>query len=187
MMFRRSVLLLPMLAAACGSSPPATLYALAPEPGGVLRGRKRSVELRRVSLAGYLDRPEIVRTGTQYRLELAANDRWGEPLGSMLGRVIVENLVQRLPEALVFTEAGAISTAPDMVVEIDVQRFDADAASTATLLAQLAIRHEGGRTAATARTIRLTAPTGPSTPELVATLSHLVGQFCDDTAKLITA
>ena len=61
----------------------------------------------------------------------------------MLGRVLTEDLVERLPGAAVFSESGAISTRPDLVLEIDVQRFDTDATGTLVLLAQVAVRRVG--------------------------------------------
>jgi len=69
--------------------------------------------------------------GTEsYRLKLAGNDRWGEPLAGMVAGCLTEDLVERLPQAAVYTEAGAISTRPDTVLEIDIQRLDADADGT---------------------------------------------------------
>jgi uncharacterized lipoprotein YmbA len=184
-MRRRPLLLLPALLAAC-ASPPADLYTLAAIPGTPVPTARRSIELRRIGLAGYLDRPEIVRAAVNYRLQVNDRDRWGEPLGRMLGRVLTEDLVQRLPDAAVFAESGAISTQPDTILEIDVQRFDADAAGSVVLLAQIAIRHDGTRVPATARTLRLTAPvSGPATADLVATLSGLLAQLADTVARTL--
>ena len=41
-----------------------------------------------LSAARYLDRKEIVRSTDGYKLEVAPNDWWGEPLNTMLSRVI---------------------------------------------------------------------------------------------------
>jgi len=173
--------------AACSGSPSPDLYTLAPTPGAVVQTRKLSVELRRVGLAGYLDRPEIVHGTESYRLKLAGNDRWGEPLAGMLGRVLTEDLVERLPQAAVYTEAGAISTRPDTVLEIDIQRLDADADGTLVLLAQVAVRPDGGT--AVASTIRLTAPlaaTAPaSTQAQVAAMSAVLGALADRIAQML--
>ena len=188
MIRRRSVLAaLLALPAACASPNP-NFYTLAAVPGEIVHGRARIVELRRIGLAGYLDQPQIVRTAAEYRLRMADTDRWGEALGRMFGRVLTENLVQRLPDASVFTESGAISTQPDTVVEIDVQRFDADASNTVTLLAQVAVRHDGTKIPAVARTIRLTSTlSGAGTSEYVGALSAILGQLADIVARMIEA
>jgi uncharacterized protein len=185
-MRRRTWLLLPLALAAC-ASPPLALYTLAAQPGPVLHTSRRSVELRRIGLAGYLDRPEIVRTDAQYRLHVTDADRWGEPLGGMIARVMTENLVQRLPDAAVFTESGAISTQPDIVLEMDIQRLDADASGAVVLLAQVAVRREGARAAsANATTLRVSEQVaGAATQETVAAMSRALAELCDRIAPML--
>jgi uncharacterized lipoprotein YmbA len=168
------------------SSPNPDFFTLAAVPGPRAGTAIKSLELRRIGLAGYLDRPEIVRATAQYRLHVADNERWGEPLGRMVERILTEDLVERLPGTAVFAESGAISTQPDEVLEIDIQRFDADADGTLVLLAQVAVRHEQGSSPAAARTIRLTAtPATTSTADLVAAMSGELGQFADTIAAML--
>lgn len=183
---RRAAVLLGVLAVAACASPDPTLYTLASVPGTPVPAGRRSVELRRIGIAGYLDRPEIVRSAAGYQLQLGHGERWGEPTGSMIERVFTEDLVQRLPDASVFNESGAISTRPDLVLEIDVQRLDADASGDVVLLAQVALRHESGAVAAEADAVRLTLrPGSTSTRDLVATESALLGQLADRVAARI--
>jgi uncharacterized lipoprotein YmbA len=97
-MMRRRTLLLwgaVLLPAACRSPDP-KLYTISSAPGPVVSGGPRAITLRQVSLARYLERQEIVRSSEDYRLAVEANDWWGEPLGAMIGRVLVESLGQRL-------------------------------------------------------------------------------------------
>ena len=61
-----------------------------------------------------------MRSAEDYRLDVAANDWWGEPLGTMLTRVLVEELSQRLPGTTVVDETGAITVDPDITVEINI-------------------------------------------------------------------
>lgn len=173
-------LLLPVVACV---SPNPTLFTLAAVPGTPQPIAARSLELRQVGIAGYLDRPEIVRAEAGFELQLAHNERWAEPTGGMIERVFTEDLVQRLPGTSVFSESGAISTQPDLVLEVDVQSMDADASGEVVLLAQLAVRHESGGQPAHAETVRLTAtPASPGTQDLVATESALLGQLADRVA-----
>ena len=175
-----------MVLAGC-ASPPVNLYVLAARPGGVMHAPARSIGVHRIGVAAYLDRPQIVRATAEFRMQVVDGERWGEPLGRMLDRVLTENLVQRLPEASIFSESGAIQADPDIILEVDVQRFDADADGTVTLLAQVAVRRAaGGR--AVARTVRLTSvPAGPGTPALVAALSAVWAEFSNTVATMLAA
>lgn len=186
-MRRRALLLVPAALAACTSPEPA-YYTLAAIPGTPRPGGARLIELRRPGLAGYLDRPEIVRTGSAYQLRVAGAERWGEPFGDLVGRILAENLNNRLPGSSVFTAAGGISAEANATVELDVQRFDADASGQVVLLAQVAVSR--GRSRANARTMavrRTVSPTGPSTAELVAAMSRALGQLADEVAPLLRA
>ena len=166
------------------SSPNPDLFTLAAVPGTAQPLRARTVELRRVGLAAYLDRPEIVRSDAQYRLKVSSTDRWGEPMGSMLERVFTEDLVQRLPNSSVFSESGAISTRPDLVLEVDVQRLDANASGDIELLAQVAIQHEDTERSAAATQVRLTIHSASTrTTDLVAAMSNGLGELADEVAR----
>ena len=180
---RRAVLLGILAVAACTSPEPA-YYTLAAVPGQAMRAGQGSVKLRRIGLAGYLDRPQIVRTSDPYRLNVAAGERWGEPVGDMFGRVLSEDLGQRLPGRLVFSAAGSLTTDADVALAIDVQRFDADSANQVTLLAQVSVEPLRGR--GTTRTVRLTlaSPNG-TTQGIVATMSAALGQLADQVAPLL--
>lgn len=189
-MRRRAFLagLVPALAAASCSSPQVDLYTLAAVPGVPARIAARSVELRRIGLAGYLDRPEIVRSAADYRLRLSERERWGEPLGGMIGRVFCEDLLQRLPDTAVYSDTGAITARPDLVLEVDVQRLDTDAEGAVVLLAQIGVRRDDGSARMAAITLRVSVvPTGPGTPALVAAMSAALGQLADQVATRLAA
>ncbi len=166
------------------ASPNPDLFTLAAVQGAAQPLHARTVELRRVGLAAYLDRPEIVRSDAQYRLQVSSIDRWGEPMGSMLERVFIEDLVQRLPNSSVFSESGAISTQPDLVLEVDVQRLDANASGDIVLLAQVAIQHQDSERSAAATQVRLTVRAASvKTTDLVAAMSTGLGELADEVAR----
>lgn len=183
MLRRRLLLLLAALPAGCASPNP-TLYVLAPLPGPADAGGPRSVELREIGLARYLERPHIVRSSEDYRLDVLSNDWWGEPLGAMLSRVLVQSLTQRLPGSTVFAESGAISETAVATVAVNIQRLDANAAGAVVLIAQVEVRGRGTAT----RDVRLTvAPGGPGTAALVAAMSQAVAQLADTIAAMLRA
>lgn len=181
---RRRVLLLGLAVSACASPEPA-YYTLAAVPGTPRGGAAATVELRRPGIAGYLDRPEIVRASSAYRLKVATGERWGEPFGDLFGRVLAENLNQRLTGTSVFTTAGAISAQAVVAVELDVQRFDLDAGGDVVLLVQVAISRTR-RGAANTRVIRLVQrPSGPTTADLVAAMSVALGALANTVADML--
>ena len=176
----------PLLVAAC-SSPEPVLYTIPVKPGPVLPGGPRIVQLRDIGLASYLDRREIVRSSEGYKLGLARNDWWGEQLNSLLSRVIVVGLSERLPASTVYAEGGAISADPNAVVAVNVQRLDVDQGGTLQLLAQAAIEFNRPKRSA-ARTFRISRPvatkdaSGP-----VAAIADAVAELTDGLAVLLQA
>ena len=106
-------LALPLLAAACVLARPGALHHGDQARARPSRRPARSCMLRDIGLASYLDRREIVRSSDGYKLDVMSNDWWGEPLGGMLGRVLVVGLSQRLPVSTVYGESGAISADPN--------------------------------------------------------------------------
>ena len=184
-MNRRAVLLLPGVLAAC-SSPDPLYYTLRPVPGATVRGGPKVVELRRIGLAGYLDRPEIVRQSEDYRLRIPGGERWGEPLGEMTGRILAEDLNSRMPGTSVFTATGSISAVPDATVEVNLQRFDVDAQGQVILLAQVAVTRRRGRDTSRTDSVRLqVTPAGATTTGQVAAMSAALGQLADRIARLL--
>jgi uncharacterized lipoprotein YmbA len=180
---RRTALAVTLSAAACASPSPA-LYTLAPVPGAERRGAPRVVELRSIGLARYLERSQIVRSSEGYRLDILGNEWWGEPLDTMLSRVLTQNLSQRLPGTTVFAESGAVSAVPDAMLGINIQRFDQASSGEVVLTVQISVT----RREATARTLTLTVrPDGPGTPALVSAMSVGVGQLADQAASMLGA
>jgi uncharacterized lipoprotein YmbA len=179
---RRALLVLvPGLLAAC-TSPNPNLYTLSAIPGPVQPAAPAVVKLRTISLARFLERPQIVRSSENFRLDVMANDWWGEPLGAMLGRILVAELSQRLPGSTVFLEGGAISATPDATVEINIERLDEDASGQLLLTAQIALagRHQATRTLHIAVT-----PPDATTTGFASAASTALEQLADTVAAML--
>jgi uncharacterized lipoprotein YmbA len=165
------------------TSPDPAYYNLQPVPGSVVSLPRMVVEVRRPGLAGYLDRSDIVLKSVDYRLNVNGQLRWGEPLGDMVGRVLAQNISQRLPGSSVFGEAGAISADADTRLEVDVQRFDEDASGRVNLVAEVVI--ERGQTHHPSASFHVdvaAVPPGPGAAALVGTMSGLLGTLADEIA-----
>ena len=115
---RRFALGLPLVAAACGASPEPNYYTIVSRTGPTLPRGPKIVLLKDIGLASYLDRREIVRSSESYKLDIRANDWWGEPLAGLIGRVLVVELSQRLPSTTVYAESGAITADHNCIVGV---------------------------------------------------------------------
>lgn len=180
---RRSAVSLSLaaFAAAC-SSPNPLLYTLATTPGAERRGAPKVIELRTIGLARYLERSQIVRSSEDFRLDVLNNEWWGEPLDTMLSRVLSQNLTQRLPGTTIFAENGAVTAVPDAMLGINIQRLDQARTGNVMLIAQVSVT----RRDTTARTITIqVTPSGTGTPSLVAAMSEAVGQLADQVAVML--
>lgn len=173
---------LALLLAGCSSADP-TYYTLKPVGGAQATTQIQTIEVRRPGLAGYLDRSDIVLKSAGYTLDVNSQLRWGEPLGDMIGRVITQDLSQRLPGSSVFGQSGAITADADLRVEVDIQGFDEDASGAVVLTAQVALEAGRSHVPAASRHVSLTAqPAAPGAAALVATMSTLLGTLSDQVA-----
>jgi uncharacterized lipoprotein YmbA len=142
--------------------------------------------VRDVGLAGYLDRQQIVRSSENYRLTVSEDDWWGEPFGGMLTRVLVQSLAQRLPRSSVVGADTAIRVTPDAIVEVSIQRLDADREGAVTLVAQVAIGHRSGQRDAVVRPFTTSLPAdGADMRAHVAAASVAVGRLADAIAGML--
>jgi uncharacterized lipoprotein YmbA len=63
------------------------------------------------------------------------NHWWSEPLDTMLRRVLVQELGDRLPHSHVYDATGAVTATPDASIEVEKQRLDLDANGQLLLVA----------------------------------------------------
>lgn len=183
------------LALAGCASPNPVLYTIAPVSGPISgtttataqKSAPLVVVLQQIGLARYLERSQIVRSSENYKLDVSSNDWWGEPLSAMLSRVLVDEIGQRLPQSTVLSESGAVSTTPDVTVELNVMRLDQDATGNLILAAQTSITAKAGDAPAL-QSFRISVrPPTPDVQGQVAAISTALGQLADKLAPLILA
>jgi uncharacterized lipoprotein YmbA len=171
--------------ALAGCSAPAVDYRLRAEPGPVVSGAAMAVSVRGVNVPGFLDQNGIAKLSGAYRYDSYPNDVWAEPLADMLQAVMVQELGPRLPAAVVVASGGAIGVPVQMVVEINVLRFDPDPDGRIDLDAQISVRRGGdNRVVRTVDFQRLAAPAAGPLAE-VAAMSGLWAQAADAVAALL--
>jgi uncharacterized lipoprotein YmbA len=121
------LLLLPLLLAACGSSPKTHYFTLsaAPQPTGARPAIAAPVTVASVNLPASLDRRGMVRRTGSNTVEISDQDRWAAPLDDMTRRVLSRDLAQRLPEGkVVLPDAPSPPHTASIVVAI--AQFGAD-------------------------------------------------------------
>ncbi len=117
--------------AACSTTPPTRYYALeavapAQSPPAVPRTGQvgATVAVRTVAVPAAVDRPQFVVRASDSRVNLDEFNRWAGPLRDEIARVVAGNLAAELG-APVVTVSAALPATSDLVVLLDVQRFDA--------------------------------------------------------------
>jgi uncharacterized protein len=170
----------------CTASPPPRVFTLAPRPASSNDGVAMKLIVKRVEVAKYLDRPEIVRFSDPYELRIADLERWGESMHDMTTRILVENLSRRLPASQIVPESSPVDVRADAIVEVDVSRFDADASGETVLEARWAVQRDGRPSVVRLERIRV-RPTSASTTDLVAAMIDALGQLSDQIAQGVAA
>jgi uncharacterized lipoprotein YmbA len=132
---------LPLLLAACGSTPSTNYYTLASsapraDAEAAVAASPLVFAVGPVQMPDYVDRPQIVIRQSDYRLELAENDYWAAPLDDLVPRVLVEDLQRRLPGSRVVGFPQVAGPNFNYRVAVDIGRFDVDAGGTATIAAR---------------------------------------------------
>jgi uncharacterized lipoprotein YmbA len=185
MSMRAACLALLMVCAGCGSSPNTAYYTLAAVSGTIRPASLGTVEVRRPGVAGYLDRAEILTQWDGHRLQLADNACWGEPIASMIGRVLAQDLTERLHGTIVFSAASDLSMQASSVIELALWKFDLGADGNVHLDALASVRGAGQ---SSTRAITLQArPVTTDTGAVVEVMSRLLGQLADAVADTLVA
>lgn len=182
--WRSVVLGLTVTLAAC-STPSPKLYSIAPVEGTAQSGGPKVILLQQIGLARYLERSQIVRSSENYQLDVMPNDWWGEPLGAMISRILVDELSQRLPQSSVLNENGAVTSPADATIELNLRRLDEDAGGSVVLLAQAGVSFKGRPTPVLQSFRLVVAPPGAGVQFEVAAINTAVGQLADRLVPIV--
>lgn len=143
---RIGILAVALLLAACaGETTPSRFYLLSSLPPATTETASNplAVGVGPIALPDYLKRPQMVTRASPTELQLAEFDRWGEPLEKLVARVMVENLSALLATDRVYALPRRRTPDLDRQVEVQVFRFEADAAGTVTLTVRWSIYGRG--------------------------------------------
>jgi uncharacterized lipoprotein YmbA len=168
------------------TSPNPNYYRLGATSGAPVTGGPPSVEVRSISIPGYLDRQGIVKRSGDFSLDIHTNDIWAEPLADMLQATLVQDLTQRMPGTTVIGSGGSIGANANLIIETNVMRFDPNPDGTLTLQVQVAVRDGQSLQNIVTRTIEETGPANePVVANIVSSMSTLLGAAASDIAALL--
>ena len=162
------VLALLVLAGCAGSTKPSRFYTLStiPEEGVEstrgTEGRDIALGIGPVTLAPYLDRPQIVTRATTNMLELGEFDRWGEPLNTNFSRVLAENLAFLLGTDRIAMHPWQRWVPIDYQIIVRILRFDRAGDGDIVLRAMWGIVHPEEQKFASTRKKDFSEPADPS-------------------------
>ena len=179
-----------LLAGGClGGTAPTRFYVLGPIDGPAVSGdRALTLGIGPVSLASYLDRPQIVTRPATDKIDLGEFDQWGEPLRDGLSRVLAEDLSRQLPSARIAIFPWRGLDAVRYQVLVDVTRFDGPAGGDTALEARWRILDGVTAKEVAAKTTRLSEPAGGAGyPLAVAAMSRALNTLSRDIAQTLVA
>jgi uncharacterized lipoprotein YmbA len=185
---RRIALILPLAALAACASPVPTPYRLTAQTGTPRPGISAKIAVRDVGIPSYLDQSGLLKPSSGNALDVYDNAAWAGTIGNQLQEVMVEDLTQRLPNAIVLAASGAIGAPPDLYLELQVLDFAPDATGTLHLTLQLATRPANALPQAPdwqLKTLSFSAPGATSPQGLAAAMSTLWAQAADATLPLL--
>lgn len=141
-----------------------------------------------VKLPGYLDRQELVTRISQNRFDVSENDRWAEPLENNFTRTLSQNLSALLQTDRIIGFPWQNNQRPKYQVEIEVLRFEPNAAREALLVARWTVIDVNSRKLLSVKESRLTRQAREkSTEASVAALSEVLGALSQEIADAIRA
>ena len=164
------------------AQPGATASNDSKNPGGV------SLGIGPIRLPGYLDRQEIVTRVSQNRMDLSEYDRWAEPLETNFTRVLAQNLSVLLHvDRLVFFPWES-TRSPAYQVEVEVLRFEANAAGDVQLSARWTVLDPNKKIPLkSGESLLARQPAAKSTDASVAMLSETLADLSREIANAIGA
>lgn len=117
------------LSGCMGKSKPSNFYMLYPIKSATMQGGMSiadtmHIQVGPITMPTYLERSQIVITTETNQLIVDEFNRWAEPLIDNFSRVLVENLSQLLKTPNVHPYASGNVNGPDIIVSIDITRFD---------------------------------------------------------------
>ena len=186
---RYVVIICLMVIAGCGTSPSVNYYALHTIDTRVAQDDEDSpiLALGALRMPEYLNRSQMVTRGPGAEIVVDEFNRWAEPIGEAIHRVLAGNLDVMLDSMVVvaYPSSGVLDIDYRLVGRFS--RFDPDQNGQVVLEVQWGIADSTGTVRLPPRRARFESQaTNPDDPGAVAqAMSDVLAQFCRDIASAI--
>jgi uncharacterized lipoprotein YmbA len=175
-----------------GTSPPARFYVLSATPPGPKSvpspGPEAALGVFPTRVAAYLDRPQMVTFQGENAVALDEYDRWAEPLGSGISRVLAQELATLLPAWRVVPQPWDPTIPLRARLVVDVTTLGWSQKGEVRLEANWAVLESKGEyPLARGRSVLRREAAGKGTDASVAAASALVGEMAREIAAAVRA
>jgi uncharacterized protein len=173
--------------AGCGTTAAARFYTLtstATAPAAGAPALDAKVIVGPISIPAAVDRPEFVTTVGSNSVDVDAFNRWAEPLGDGVARVVAGDLAVLLGPSTVAV-APLANFAPAYRVTLRVQRFDSVLNTSVLVDAVWVVRKEPDGASQSGHTLARETVSGPGFDALAAAHSRALATVSADIAAAI--
>jgi uncharacterized lipoprotein YmbA len=190
-LFASTLAALALVSTGCfGSSPASRFYLLSPSPEGVASiassGPEGALGVLPTRIAAYLDRPQIVTFRGDNSVDLDEFNRWAEPLGAGVSRVLAQDLSAMLPAWRVMAQPWDPTVPLRARLVVEVTALGWNKLGEARLEANWALLTVTGELAAArGRVVLRRQVSGTGTDAAVAATSSLVNELARDIAVAV--
>ena len=189
------IVLAALLTSSCaGTSQPSRFYLLSELPEADAASyeaadeRGVAVGVGPVTVASYLDRPQIIRRESRNKVDLSEFDRWAGTLQHQTSVVMALNLAHLLSTQRVAVHPWHRSTPVDYQVIVHFLTFDADEKGKVILQAHWMVQSKDGKTIYAQRIADIRKDVDPGNFEAIAAAqSKALGELSRDIAEVIPA
>lgn len=171
-----------VLTGCMGRTPESSFYTFAPRDGcAVISQARRTIDVGRVRIAEYIDRPQMVTTDGA-RVTVNQTNRWAEGLGQLAGRRVITNLNASMPNAVI--KDATFGTPGDCHVDIEIFTLDGILGGDVRMDAIYTL---GCGDQNKTRRMTYTAPAGDDYVDYATSVGGLIDQMSDDIARDMNA
>lgn len=172
----------------CSSIPETKYYILSIDDAAIAAGSNDNGEilaLGRITLADYLRPSGIVTQTNDHRVHTASYHRWGEPLHRGIRRTLAKQLAADMPHYRI--EAAVHDPRePAYQLNVEIERFHADAAGTAILSGRWTLYADQDRTIVASRHFHISdSLAAPGYPAAVSAQTGLLGKLSGQVSAAI--
>jgi uncharacterized lipoprotein YmbA len=139
----------------------------------------------KVTVPGWIDRPQITGRGSSGEVVADEYARWGEPIARGIQRVVAENLAALLPERRLVTAPFAPSVPVDLRLELTIDEAARQTDGSVRVAARWAVLAPGGVSLAQGRSSHSARPSAPGAAGVVSGSNEALAALSREIAEAV--